>query len=110
MSTPTSLAEAFGAMPSEFNADAATGVDAVFQFDLSGDDGAKYWIKVANQTIDVNEGEHDSPDITIVATAENYLKLVNGELNAMNAFMQGKIKVKGNMGLAMKLQSMFGLG
>lgn len=110
MSTPTSVVEAFEAMPAEFNADAAAGVDAVFQFDLSGDDGAQYWIKVVNQTIDVNEGTHDAPDITIIATTENYLKLVNGELNAMNAFMQGKIKVKGNMGLAMKLQGMFGLG
>lgn len=110
MSTPTTIAEVFAAMPEEFNAEAAAGVDSIFQFDLTGDDGAKYWIKVVNQTINVNDGEHDSPDITIIATTENYLKLVNGELNAMNAFMQGKIKVKGNMGLAMKLQGMFGLG
>ncbi len=107
---PTTIAEAFASIPNEFNADAAAGVDAIFQFDLTGDDAAKYWIKVVNQTVDVNEGENESPDITIIATGENYLKLVNGELNAMNAFMQGKIKVKGNMGLAMKLQSMFGLG
>jgi putative sterol carrier protein len=110
MDKATSIKEVFAAMPEQFNADAASGVDAVFQFDLTGDDGGKYWVKVQDQELHVEEGEHDNPSITIISSADDYLKLANGDINAMNAFMQGKVKVKGNMGLAMKLQSMFGLG
>jgi acyl-CoA dehydrogenase len=37
--------------------------------------------------------------------AQDLVALANGELNAMSAFMQGKIKVSGDMSLAMRLQS-----
>ncbi len=103
------IQEVFEAIPEQFNADAASGVDAIFQFDISGEQGGKYWIKVVDQQVEVHEGEAEDPTITILSNAEDYLKMVNGELSPMSAFMQGKIKVKGNMGLAMKLQSMFGL-
>jgi putative sterol carrier protein len=105
----TSIEQVFDAMPSRFNPNAAAGVDAIFQFDLSGDNGGKYWVKVANQQVQVNQGEAETPTITVSASADDYLKMVNGEIAPMTAFMQGKIKVKGNMGLAMKLQSIFGL-
>lgn len=104
-----SMAEAVKLMQENFNADAAAGVDATFQFDISGDSGGQYWIKVADQTLDVNEGKLDSPSITIRASDENYLKMINGDLAPMAAFMQGKVKVEGNMSLAMKLQGIFGL-
>lgn len=105
----SSIAEVFQAIPSRFSPSAAAGVDAIFQFDLSGDSGGKYWVKVVDQQVEVHEGENDNPSITILATAEDYLSMVNGEINPMTAFMQGKVKVKGNMGLAMKLQGIFGL-
>ncbi|NDJ87333.1 MAG: SCP2 sterol-binding domain-containing protein [Chloroflexi bacterium] len=105
----TSIKEVFDEIPERFNPDAAAGVDAVFQFDLSGDNGGKYWVKVADQQVDVNEGEHEDPTLTVLASADDYLAMVNGEIAPMSAFMQGKVKVKGNMGLAMKLQGIFGL-
>lgn len=110
MEKATSIKDVFSAMPDQFNANAASGVDAIYQFELTGDEGGKYWVVVKDQQIEVNEGEHGNPSITIISSADDYLKMVNGDLSAMNAFMQGKVKVKGNMGLAMKLQSMFGLG
>lgn len=110
MEKATTIPQVFEAMPDQFNADAAAGVDAIFQFDITGDGGGQYWIVVKDQDVKVNEGTHDNPDITIIAGSDDYLKLANGELAAMSAFMAGKVKVKGNMGLAMKLQSMFGLG
>jgi putative sterol carrier protein len=103
------LEDAITLMEERFNPNAAAGVDAIFQFDISGENGGQYWLNVQNQEVEVHEGLHDEPSITIKATADNYLKMLNGELAPMNAFMQGKVKVKGDMGLAMKLQSMFGL-
>lgn len=103
------LQDAFEMMSSRFNPEAAAGMDAVFQFELSGDDGGNYWVKIADKQMEAGEGEHDSPSLTITAKAEDYLKLINGEIAPMTAFMQGKLRVKGNMGEAMKLQSIFGL-
>ncbi|MBN1680584.1 MAG: SCP2 sterol-binding domain-containing protein [Anaerolineae bacterium] len=101
--------EIFDNMDEGFIPDKAIGVNAIFQFDLTGDNGGKYWIKVADQQCEVQQGEHDAPTMTLTATADDYIALSNGELNPMMAFMQGKIKVKGEMALAMKLQTMFGL-
>jgi putative sterol carrier protein len=109
MAQATSIHEVFTTMPDRFNPGAAAGVDAVFQFDLSGEGGGQYWVKIADQTCEVHEGLSDNPTLTVSATASDYLAMVNGELAAMSAFMAGKVKVKGNMGLAMKLQSIFGL-
>lgn len=110
MPKAASVQEIFENMASQFSADAAAGVDAVFQFSLSGDSGGSYWIKVADQKAQINQGEHESPTMTLSASADDFLALANGELNAMSAFMAGKIKVKGDMGLAMKLQSIFKIG
>ncbi len=110
MSRVTSIQEVFEHIDEGFNPAKAEGVDAVFQFNLTGDNGGQYWVKVANQQAEVHEGTHDAPTMTITATAENYIALVNGDLNAMKAFMQGKVKVKGDMGLALRLQAMFGIG
>lgn len=103
-----SIEEMFAHIGERFQPDKAEGVDAIFQFDLSGDAGGKYWAKVADKQIEAQAGEHPAPSLTITSTADDFMALVNGELNPMMAFMQGKIKVKGEMALAMKLQAILG--
>ena len=51
-------------------------------------------------------GTYDNPDVTISVSADNLLKMMEGKLNGTTAFMTGKLKVKGNMALAMKLQAL----
>jgi putative sterol carrier protein len=104
-----SIQEIFDNMNEGFQPEKAEGVDAIFQFDLTGDNGGKYWIKVADQQVEVHEGEHNDPTMTLTSTADDYMAVVNGDLAPMSAFMQGKLKVKGDMGLALKLQTIFGL-
>lgn len=107
----THTKEIFDNMCSQFRADKAQGEVATIQFDLSGDVGGKYWAQINNGQCQVGEG--DAPanaDMTMMASGEDYVAIINGTLNAMNAFMMGKVKVKGNMGMAMKLQGWFGIG
>ena len=88
--------------------DKITGMNAVYQFDLSGDGGGVFHVKVADGAAAVSEGASDDANITITMSADDFGSLLDGKLNATSAFMAGKLKVKGDMGLAMKLQSLLG--
>ncbi|NLA04937.1 MAG: SCP2 sterol-binding domain-containing protein [Firmicutes bacterium] len=84
------------------------GLDAVFQFDVTGDDSGVFHAKVADEKAEIVEAAHDNPNVTITMDVDDLAKLVAGELNATSAFMAGKLKIKGDMSLAMKLQSIIG--
>jgi len=110
MPTFTTVQEIFENMCKGFRPDKAQGEKATIQFDFSGDSSGRYWVVVADGNCETGVG--DAPgavDMTLLATGEDWVKVTNGELNPMAAFMQGKIKVQGSMGLAMKLQSWFGM-
>ena len=104
---PTSCKQAFDMMPSRFNKDAAKGLNAVYQFDLSGDGGGKWNVIINNEKCEVKEGAHASPSITISMTAQDYLDMLSGKLNGQMAFMTGKLRIAGDMGLALRMQSLF---
>ena len=111
MATLTSVSELFENICTVFMPDKAQGDKATFQFNLSGDNGGTYWVKVENGACEAGAGAAPgAADITLLATGDDWLGIANGTLNPMTAFMQGKVKVQGNMGLAMKLQSWFKLG
>lgn len=82
--------------------------EPVFQFCLSGENGGDFYIRVAESKGEVNEGQAEGANVTIEMSDENFERLIHGKLNATTAFMMGKIKVKGDLSLAMKLQSLLG--
>lgn len=84
------------------------GVSAVYQFELTGDGGGVFHVAVDDGKATVVESENDNPNITITMDAEDFNNMLEGKLNATSAFMAGKLKVKGDMSLAMKLQSLLG--
>lgn len=101
------LQETFAAMPRYVRGDAIADLTAVFQFDLTGDEGGQWYATVKDGALTVSEGSHAAPNLTVTMPAQDYLDLITGKLNGQWAFMSGKLKVKGDLTLAMKLVSLF---
>ncbi len=102
-----SIKEFFQLLPGKLDADAAEDVDAVYQFDLSGAQGGHYVLTVRQGSCQVVEGTHDDPHVTLAMAAEDCMKVLNGQLSGPAAAMSGRIKISGDIGLAMQLQSLF---
>ena len=107
--TAEAIKEIFDAMPNQINADAAKGMNSVIQFKLGGEGGGDYYVEIKDGTAKVSQGTHASPNMTMTLAASDYVDLIMGKLNGQMAFMSGKLKIKGDMGLAMKLAGMFGI-
>lgn len=103
----TSVKEVFDLMPSRFLPDKAGNMQAVIQFNLTGEGGGQYYVTIADGVCTTAEGVAPNPTMTFSASAADYLGILNGQINPMQAFMQGKIKVKGDPSLALKMQTMF---
>jgi len=80
---------------------ANSGLGGTLKFDF-GEPGSVY-IDGKSTPNTVTDGEGKSADCTIAVSLETFEKMVKGELDGTSAFMQGKLRVSGDMGLAMKL-------
>ena len=103
----TSVREVFDKVPASFNPAAAKGMDAVIQFEISGEDQGNWNVTVKNDTCQVQEGKHGAPKVTLTMSSETWLAMVNKEISGMQAFMGGKLKVKGDIMLAQKIPNLF---
>ncbi|ALA69718.1 sterol-binding protein [Geobacillus stearothermophilus 10] len=86
------------------NPSRADGVVAVYQFNLSGSDAGVYQVVLRPDAGFVIEGEQETPDCTLSLDSEDFKKMVDGELNGTEAFMSGRLRIDGDMGLALRLQ------
>ena len=105
-----SVAEFFAGLESKADASKLQGLEATFQFDISGDDGGQWYVTIADGQLAVTEGTAEAPNITFAASAENMLKILAGQLDGQAAFLTGRLRLAGDISLAMKLPSMFKLG
>ena len=85
----------------------APGVEAVIQYILTGDQGGDWIIDIHDGMCKVTEGKAPSPKVTITSDAVDFANVLTGKANAMQYFMQGKVKLAGDLNLAMKLTSFF---
>jgi putative sterol carrier protein len=97
----------FDQMPSALDPARAGTTNATIQFDLGGENGGKWWVKIHDGKAESGQGEADSPNLTITMDSKDYVKMTLGQLDGTQAFMTGKLKIKGDMGLAIKMQSLF---
>ncbi len=102
-----SPAEVFARMPEQFVADAAAGLDLVFQFRLDGDGGGAWYATIADQACTVSEGEHDSPTTTILMGAADFVGMIEGKLDAMNLYTTGKLKIEGDLMKSQLIEKLF---
>src|SRR6185436_1868027 len=103
--TPT---EYFNELPGKVNKDKIKGMNAIYQWDITGDNGGKGNVVLKDDTLSVNPGAAASPNITLTLESQNFMDLISGKLNGQMAFLTGKLKIQGDMTLAMKLQSIIG--
>jgi putative sterol carrier protein len=108
--TGSAVKQVFDEMPARLNADVAAGMDAVFQYNLTGDGAGHYYTHVRNSGIEVTEGVHPAPAVTVTMSAADFVELSHGRLDGIMAFMTGKLKATGDLGLASKLQKLFRRG
>lgn len=107
MSVADDLKEVLDKMPDALVPEKAAGVNAVVQLNLSGDGGGDWYMTIANGQVVVDEGQAASPDVSLDMNASDYVDITKGDGNPMTLFMTGKIKVQGNISIAMKFQELF---
>jgi putative sterol carrier protein len=80
------------------------GMNNSYLFDIEGE--GQWLVVVGDGKLTVTEGGGDA-DTTITTTGETFGKIASGDQNPTTAYMTGKLKIKGDMGAAMKLQKLF---
>lgn len=101
--------ETFDQMPGRFRPDRAAGTNATVQYDISGEGGGTWHAIIKDGTCTVNAGPAASPNLTLSMSAQDWIDMTTGKQNPQMLFMSGRLKLKGDMGLAMKLGSMFSM-
>ena len=92
----------------EENPDAAKATNAIYVFNLTGDNGGVWTLNFKKDDDFVSEGDSDDAECTVTMSDSDFVDMWEGNLNPAQAFMMNKISIEGNMGLAMKLQSFIG--
>jgi putative sterol carrier protein len=100
----TSAREFFETLRSRVDESKTAGMNNSYLFDIDG--AGKWKVEVNDGQVTVTEGGEDA-DAIISTSEETFTKMVSGEQNPTSAYMTGKLKVKGDMGAAMKLQKLF---
>jgi putative sterol carrier protein len=101
---------AIAALPAAFLPEKAGNAKARFQLDLSGDDGGLWVMEVVDGKCTVQEATAENPDVTVSMAGEDFVAMFNNQLDPVQAFMGGKIKIAGNLGLVMQFLNWFERG
>jgi putative sterol carrier protein len=105
--TDFTVTDLMNRMPRAFQPDKAEGLDAVIQYHLTGEEGGDWIVNIHDGQCEITPGTAENPRMTLTADAQDYKDVITGKSNAMQAFMTGKLKLQGDLNMAMKLPNMF---
>jgi putative sterol carrier protein len=91
-------------LPARFKPDKAAGIDVIAQLNLTGINGGEWVVTLKDQKLQVTEGTHPSPSLTLKMAENDFMDIVNGKLSAEKAFFTGRIQFKGSISMALKLK------
>jgi putative sterol carrier protein len=94
-------------MPRVFKPEAAGHIKATIQFHITGDKGGNWHLRIEDGRCTCREGTAEKADLIISTPADVWLRIARGELSGQAAYMSGSYKVKGDMNLLFRMQSMF---
>ncbi len=95
-------------MAATFNSRAAGDLKATIQFEVTGNQAGNWFFSIENGKCTYNEGKADSPTLTVKTLSQIWLAIANKEIDGQQAFMEGKYTVQGDMGLLMRMKTLFG--
>ncbi|MBO0694976.1 MAG: SCP2 sterol-binding domain-containing protein [Verrucomicrobia bacterium] len=99
--------EVFDSMRDSFQPAKAKGVHARYQWDLSGPQGGQWWIDVEDGKYKMGKGKIDNPSVTFVATDKDWVAVSNHQMGGTWAYLTGRLKIRGDQGVARKLGEIF---
>lgn len=104
------IEQLFGKIATHINEDLVGKTKAVFAFDVTGDDAGKWFLDLKNGGGACGKGDPEGAkaDCTMTMSSTDFTKMFSGKLKPTTAFMTGKLKIKGDMGKAMKLEKLMG--
>jgi len=97
----------FDAMPDAFVAEAAAGVDVVFQFVISGDGGGDWYCVIKDGTCMIEAGVHQKSGCTLKIADADFLNMMNGILPPMQAYTSGKLRIEGDIMKSQLIEKLF---
>src|SRR5215470_4467286 len=103
-STPQDV---FDAMRGSFQPAKAKGVHARYQWDLSGPNGGQWWIDVEDGTYKMGKGKIPNPSVTFITKDKDWVAICHDQLSGTWAYVTGRLKVRGDQGVARKLGEIF---
>jgi putative sterol carrier protein len=103
-STPQQV---FDAMRGSFQSAKAKGVHARYQWNLSGPNGGEWWIDVNDGTYKMGKGKISNPNVTFIAKDRDWVAICHDQLSGTWAYLTGRLKVRGDQGVARKLGEIF---
>jgi putative sterol carrier protein len=107
MADEITIEELMNRMPKAFLPDKAGDVEAVIQYHLTGEEAGDWVVKIGDGKCEVEKGKTDNATMTLKADSQDYKDIILGKLDPMTAFMQQKVKLTGNLNMALGLTKYF---